>query len=600
MPIPQFVAGEALAATKLQQLGLDDTYTPALEATTANPTLGSNPIQTGQVWINGQGIDIFFRITFGTSPTAGSGDYEITLPSLYPPSPAMPLDIAVGTCTLTDDSTSTQRVGVLYMDPTNTKLRIRDTATQAKATNSNPWAWAAGDTIAGHARIFSDYEGGVGDPDPPAFPINQPWPIDTFVTPTVSLGAGGVEYLIRPGANSLPDWNAALAAMNGTGGNVIRFEAGQHNGEYRVRGTLIAGGSAPNGVPGNHNILTGDAGHVITGVQQGGFAFPAIDVAAASHWDCIGLNIDGSDFAGIRYEYAPGTAASRVRIMGCTITNAEHATLQIQGWFEGSYQPTEYFDVDGCVLSGGTRVRAVPEFNEGIYLGLGFSDPPPEWVDNTGNGSVRRTIVTGVHSDSIELKTEVEDMVVEDNIFASSALAEGSGGTSIPVAHCTLVYANTARPGGDVAVNNVFRRNRCYDLTQDAGAVRPPILVGRGGTDIYSNIVWDCEATHAVAIDSGAGGMGTGTINVDGNTADVTTVSNIDAYGSLTTDNNIPDDFAASFVGPTTGTADADAQGPGSGFAITTEQGNGNGAGRNDATDTAPNSPLDPGALAVV
>lgn len=603
MPIPQFAAGETLTAPKLQQLGDDLAYTPALDAASNDPTLGSGVTSTGFVWINGQQVDVYFTIPFGSGSTAGAGIYEVSLPTGFPPAAYMTPGMAVGTVSL-EDNGGNLRAGVAMLNATNTAFRIKDTQTNAFVANATPWAWASGYQITGRVSYLTDFTGGVTAPDPVTAPINQPWPIDTFTLPGVVPTGGGVEYTIRSGAESLTDWNNALASMNATGGNVVRFLPGQHNGEYRVRGDRIAGGppNAEAGVAGNHNVITADAGAIITGVQQGAsFAFPAISIEAILHWDVIGVTIDGSDFSGIRFMHSGGTSGSRARIQGNTVRNCEHTHIKVRGWFEGGYEPSEFIDVTGNVLDGGSRSRTSPEFAEGFYAGTGHSPPDDdEWVDLTNNVLFAKNLVMGMPSDSLELKTGCNLITIEDNVFHSAALVAGTGGTSIPVGHITLVYANTARPGGDVAVNNVFRRNRLYGLTQASGTVRAPIVVGRGGTDVYSNIVWGCEAAAACHLDSGAGGMGTGNINVDGNTSDGTFVSNVDGYGSLVQSNNIPDQHSVSFVGPTTDDANNSSQGAGSGFAITSGAGTGTGSGRNDATDTAPNSPPDPGALAVV
>ncbi len=592
MAIPDFKPGEVVTAAKLRQLGDDSAYTPQLTAASATPDLGIGGTANGLVWANGQKVSIWFHLAFGSSPDAGNGEYFVSLPPGFPPTSDMPPMCAIGTCELVVGGN--ERVGIVSLDATNTLLRIKDTATQSSVSHTNPAAWDTGDYMAGHVSYFTDFVGGTPSTPDLSFPINQPWPIDTFVTPTVSLGAGGVEYQIRPGTDSIPDWNLALSSMNGTGGNVIRFLPGQHDGEYRVRGSKKAGGSNPSGVAGNHNIITANPGAVISGVQQGAFDLPAVTIDAADHWDIIGLTIDGAYFSGIRYMYSEGTAGSPQRCMGNTVINCEHYCFKARGWFDGDREGSAHIIFEGNVADGGTRVSAVPTLREGFYVGAGDA----EWEDDTNNITIAKNLIRRVQAEAVEIKTECQDWVIEDNIVESCILAPGDG-NSTPTGHITLMQANEVRPGGDVAINGVCRRNRIYNCTQESGPVRPPIQVGRGGIDVYSNIVWDCEASTAVEIVTGAGGMGTGTINVDGNTSDVTVVTNTAGYGSLTTDNNVPDQVSASFVGPTSGTADA-GQGVGSGFAITDNQGTGTGAGRNDATDTAPNDPLDPGALAVV
>lgn len=602
MPIPQFKPGQRVDAQTLQQLGDDSTYAIALTAATTDPGLGVGATRDVFVWTNGQAVSVFFNIVFGTSPTAGSGEYFINLPPGLPPAAAMPPLCGVGTVTLTDDSAGAERAAIVSIDPTNTQLRMKDPATQAKVTNAAPWTWAAGDSISGSAHYWTDFEGGTPVTNPtPTFPINTPWPIDQFSTPVVTVGTGGQEFLIPSGSGSMAAFTAALSSMNSTGGNVIRFQAGQHNGEYRVRGTKIAGGSAPSGVAGNHNIITADTGAVITGVQQGASPEPAIDISASDHWDVIGLTIDGSDFSGIRYMHSSGTAGSPCRVYGNTVMNCEHYHIKARGWFASPYAGVEHIDFVGNVIDGGTRSRTVPQFSEGFYFGVGPAPGPPavpEWVGGATNINCRQNVIRRTQAEAIELKPGCTDIVIEDNLIDSCDLSPPSA-QSTPTGHIMVIYANSARPGGDVPANVVVRRNRLYNLTQESGQTRAPIVIGAGGTECYSNLIWDCASPAAVHIDSGAGGMGTGTITVDHNTSDGTMVSNVDSYGSLVQANNIPDQAAATFVGPTTGTAD-NGQGAGSGFAITSLAGTASGAGRVDATGTNPNSPPDPGALAVV
>lgn len=452
----------------------------------------------------------------------------------------------------------------------------------------------------GHQIVMNTSPASPWDAADAEFLINEPWPIDTFVVPTVTTGTNGVEYTIDP-ATSKADWNAALAAIaadTNRGGHVIRFLAGIHDdgGGYRVRGDTPAGGGNYHGATGNHNTVTCDPGAIVKNTVDFN---PIIDIAAVDYWNVIGCNLDTCDqFAGIRVMAAQGDASSRLQIVGNTITNTEHACIAVQGWFASPYRVSRYVDVVGNVMDSGSRARANPEFNEGIYIGTGAT----EWVDLTSDILVAKNVIDAVESDSIELKTgttELGPIVIEDNVIRHARLVAGTGGTSIPVGHITLIYANTTRSGGDIAVDVTVRRNRIYDMDQVSGSVRGPIVVGRGGCEVYSNIVWDCQAAEAVHIDSGAGGMGTGTILVEFNTSDKTLVVNTDSYGSLTQQWNIPDQAAATFVGPTTGTADQ-GQGEGSGFAITSLQGTASGTAPNDCTDTAANSPPDPGALAVV
>ncbi len=57
-------------------------YTPALTATTTNPTLGTGSVATGRYFQFGKFVIANFAIKFGTSGTnAGSGAYRVSLPT---------------------------------------------------------------------------------------------------------------------------------------------------------------------------------------------------------------------------------------------------------------------------------------------------------------------------------------------------------------------------------------------------------------------------------------------------------------------------------------------------------------------------------------
>jgi hypothetical protein len=69
-----FYPGETLSAAKLQQLGANGTYTPALHGSVTNPTLGSGSQALGWWAQNGQCVDLWWQFIFGSSGVnPGSG-----------------------------------------------------------------------------------------------------------------------------------------------------------------------------------------------------------------------------------------------------------------------------------------------------------------------------------------------------------------------------------------------------------------------------------------------------------------------------------------------------------------------------------------------
>jgi hypothetical protein len=56
------------------------TYTPALTATTTNPTLGSGSTATGRYTVRGDTVEAECYLAFGSGMNAGSGNYLVSLP----------------------------------------------------------------------------------------------------------------------------------------------------------------------------------------------------------------------------------------------------------------------------------------------------------------------------------------------------------------------------------------------------------------------------------------------------------------------------------------------------------------------------------------
>lgn len=124
-------------------------YTPALTASTTNPTLGSGAVTDGHYMVVGDGtahgiVYAYGEIIFGTSGTAaGTGNYIVSLPiAAVVGNVAQP---AIGQAYLYDSSTGTWRLVVghpigsnLYLHQQNATVRVR---------HDSPWAWGASDAI---------------------------------------------------------------------------------------------------------------------------------------------------------------------------------------------------------------------------------------------------------------------------------------------------------------------------------------------------------------------------------------------------------------------------------------------------------------------
>ena len=120
-------------------------YTPALTASSSNPTLGTGSEATGTYIRNGRTIHGKAFIKFGTSGTAaGSGEYRVSLPVAARTGTE---DIVIlGACTIFDDPGSIL-VGTFHYTPSSGTYGRIYIEGGSVVTEASPFAWAASDFI---------------------------------------------------------------------------------------------------------------------------------------------------------------------------------------------------------------------------------------------------------------------------------------------------------------------------------------------------------------------------------------------------------------------------------------------------------------------
>lgn len=119
-------------------------WTPALTASTTNPTLGSGSSVAGRYCQIGKLVEGWGRVTFGSSGTnAGSGQYLIN----YPVTPANASQIVFGTAIIYDASPATFHLGIVYTNSDTSSMRIAYQGTALIATHASPIAWTSNDAI---------------------------------------------------------------------------------------------------------------------------------------------------------------------------------------------------------------------------------------------------------------------------------------------------------------------------------------------------------------------------------------------------------------------------------------------------------------------
>ncbi len=153
-----FLPGETLPASALQDLGEQRAYTPALQASSSNPTLGSGSTSTGDILLHAGFVTLGWMIQFGTSGTAaGSGTYRITLPTGLGLDPAWQDNRAIGQVFLNDASGGFRAFIARTSSSNPDTIIFCNPADGASVTNSSPWTWAASDYLSGSVTYKTDF-----------------------------------------------------------------------------------------------------------------------------------------------------------------------------------------------------------------------------------------------------------------------------------------------------------------------------------------------------------------------------------------------------------------------------------------------------------
>jgi hypothetical protein len=121
-------------------------WTPALTASSSNPTLGSGSNAQGRYFKTGKFVHAYGSINFGSSGVAaGSGVYWISTPVTMRTSVNADMN-QIGMAYLFDSSASALRV-VNLRYTTTTTVTMLNISTNADVTNAVPWTWAASDAL---------------------------------------------------------------------------------------------------------------------------------------------------------------------------------------------------------------------------------------------------------------------------------------------------------------------------------------------------------------------------------------------------------------------------------------------------------------------
>lgn len=125
-----------------------ETYTPGLTAVTTDPTIGTGPVQEGRFTRHGTHATVHFNIEFGTSMAAGSGIYEVALPTTCQAASALhtAVEQVVGYGVTRDSSTGTIYSTVARVVAAGT-VRFETHASTGDMDETTPFTWGDSDTV---------------------------------------------------------------------------------------------------------------------------------------------------------------------------------------------------------------------------------------------------------------------------------------------------------------------------------------------------------------------------------------------------------------------------------------------------------------------
>lgn len=133
------------------------TYSSAWTAVTTNPTLGNGTI-VSQYRTLGRVVDFEVIVTFGSTTSAGSGNYYLTIPLAA--ASHLPAGFCVGFATLKDSSSLAYRVHFPLLNAGGSDLRVLlYGATGTPASSAFPFTWAAGDQLLLNGRYEYNVNG---------------------------------------------------------------------------------------------------------------------------------------------------------------------------------------------------------------------------------------------------------------------------------------------------------------------------------------------------------------------------------------------------------------------------------------------------------
>lgn len=325
--------------------------------------------------------------------------------------------------------------------------------------------WSISLTPSSHIQEGRDY---FLSARPGYVPLAYPHPMQGGAAPTVKYvdkNHGSAADTPGNGSESAPWLTIGYAISQISASNTILVK----NGTYSESLINITGDSGTlaspttlKAYPGHTPSITGPAGN-----------FYILALTGVSHWLIEGLNISGGNHA-----LLIRTGSNNITIRGNTLRDTSNQIVHVVG-----ASHTVLFDAN-TFLNGGSAAAGTN--GEALYIGTHNGS------DNVHSVTIRGNVIDNMEHEAIDLKHDVHDCVIEDNIISNCVANFNFGKWSILVNPMVTWGSNP---------NHIIRRNIIFN---QGGAGTGAAIGIWTGAQVYNNIIYSVTSpAYAFEIDSG-------------------------------------------------------------------------------------------------
>jgi hypothetical protein len=126
---------------------------------------------------------------------------------------------------------------------------------------------------------------------------------------------------------------------------------------------------------------------------------------------------------------------------------------------------------------------------EGIYFGSAVSNPP---IDNSHDLTARGNDIYNTTHDGVDIKQNMDDILVEENIFHDSTKNTTNPGM------LAAIIINESSTGNPATTNIILQRNVIYNWEAQA-----MIMTGGSSLRVVNNLIYDVRVGHGIRVRGG-------------------------------------------------------------------------------------------------